>query len=324
MPLADVMQSFGDALSGTDREAAYRKGMSERATIDHTEAQTEAALQLARERRFQAEKLERQRAAEEALREQEATLNDPTQVSGVDVMAAGFGDEYSGLQTGRGRAQEYNLRETIAQPSAGMGLGDELDPATAHEYEREAALEALSPSAALGSRRMDPTLVPVLQPDGSSIYMPRPDAPGQTVGGPPSRAAGGAGNPGGLRTADSSLIYRQASALFGGTYDPTTGRFASLDRDAAANVQRIASRAAVIFKAGGIDHATAVDQALDEMRAAAQTPGGTIAPQFGDALGDEPAAGTEDIDPSTGQPWEATDASGNTVIYRNGQWVPKQ
>lgn len=321
MPFADVMQSLGDALSGTDREAAYRKGMAERADIDATEAQTEAALQLARDRRNDAEKKERQRAAEEALREQAANLNDPNAVSGIDVMAAGLGDEYAGLQLGRGRGQEFELRETIAEPSMGMGLGDELDPALAHEYEREAALEALSPSSAIASRRMDPTLVPVLQPDGTSVWMPRPQAAGDPVGAPPSRTAA---SPGGLRTADSSLIFRQASALFGGTYDPTTGRFAGLDRDAAANVQRIASRASVIFKAGGVDHATAVDQALEEMRAAAAaTPdgSGTIPPQFGDAI-EDPAAAAPAGDEFEGQ--TATGPNGEKVIWRNGQWQPLQ
>lgn len=321
MPFPEVMQSLGDAISGTDREAAYRKGMGERADIDYTEAQTEAALQLARDRRLEAEKKERQRAAEELLREQLANMEggDQTGIDPFGVMAAGLGDEYAGLQLGRTRAQEYNLQETIATPS--MGFGDDLaiDPGIAHEYEREAALEALSPNAALASRRMGPDYEMVLQPDGSSIYIPSRLAAGQPVGGRPSNAGGSSTNAGGLPSAVSSLIFRQASALYGGTYDPLTGRFAGLDREAAASVQRIASRASVIFRQGGVDPQTAVDQALTEAQAAAQA-GTEIPPQFGDAI--DAGGATDDVDPSTGQPWEATDAQGNRVRWINGQWQP--
>lgn len=322
MPAPEVLQSLADAIGGVDREGMYRKGMAERADIDLTQAQTDAALQLARDRRLDAQRKEREAAAQEALREQLANMEpgatDQTALDPFNVMVGGLGDEYAGLQLGRGRAQEYNLKETVATPS--MGFGDEalaeLDPAMAHEFQREAALEAMSPSSALATRRMDPSYEMVLQPDGTSIYVPTELAGFRPVGGRPSQAGGSATNAGGLPSSVSGLIYRQSAGLYGGTYDPVTGRFAGLDREAAANVQRLASRASVIFKAGGVDPQTAVDQALEEMKAASAA-GGTIEPQFGDAL-----EGIDDVDPATGQPWEAKDAAGNTVRWINGQWVP--
>lgn len=315
MPFRDVVQNLGDALAGVDREAAYRKGMAERADIDQTEAQTEAAMQLARDRRMDAEKKERQRAAEEALREQAATLNDPNALSGVDVMAAGMGDEYAGLQLGRTRAQDFQQSETIATPS--QMFGDEImTPQQSHEGARIAAMEAQAPASALASRRTgNQPMEIVIDDQGNTIYMPRAQAAGERVGARPSTAQGAAGNAGGLPASVSSLIFREASALYGGTYDPLTGRFAGLDREGAANVQRIASRASVIFKGGGVDPQTAIDQALEEARALEPT--GGIPPQFGDALEQ-----IEDVDPSTGQPWAAIDpATGRTVIWINGQWV---
>jgi hypothetical protein len=328
MPAPQVLQSLADAIGGVDREGMYRKGMAERADIDATEAQTEAAIQLARDRRLDAQEKERVAAAQEELREQirRAQAEAPPGSRGMDqtaldpfnVMQAGFGDEYAGQQQGRLRAQEYNFRERVGEPTT-MALGEEIeqiDPALAHEMLRESSLEALAPASALATRRMDPSFEMVLQPDGSSIYLPSEQAGGQPVGGRPSQAGGSAANAGGLTTAVQSAIYRQSAGLFGGTYDPLTGRFAGLDREGMANVQRLASRASTIMRAGGIDIATAVDQALNEAQQAAAA-GSEIPPQFGDAV--DP---TDDVDPQTGQPWEATDAQGNKVRWVNGQWVP--
>lgn len=283
MPHArEVVQRLGDALAGVDREAAYRKGMAERADIDQTEAQTDAALALARDRRLDAEKKERQRAAEEEIRRREADLNDPTKAPGAAIMEAGFGDEFAGLQLGRTRAQDFTQSETIATPS--QMFGDEImSPQQSHEAARVAAMEAQAPGSAVAARRTGNVPLEItIDAQGNTVYTPRPEAAGMRVGARPSNAAG-AQTTGGLRTADASLIYRQAAGLFGGTYDPLTGRFAGLDPEGAQSVQRIASRASVIFKAGGVDHATAVDQALDEAQSAEAT-GGEIPPQFGDAL----------------------------------------
>jgi hypothetical protein len=71
----------------------------------------------------------------------------------------------------------------------------------------------------------------------------------------------------------------------------------------------------VIFKEGGVDPQTAVDQALEEMKAAAAA-GGTIPPQFGDELD---VGGVDEYEGQT-----ATGPNGEKVIWRNGQWVPAQ
>src|SRR5688500_11854463 len=161
MPAPEVLQSLADAIGGVDREGMYRKGMAERADIDHTQAQTEAAIQLARDRRLDAQEKERIAAAQEELREQlrkaqaEGHGADQTGVDPFSTMMAGFGDEYAGLQQGRLRAQEYNLTDRIATPS--MAFGDEVydaDAALDAEYSREAALEALAPGPAVTARHM--------------------------------------------------------------------------------------------------------------------------------------------------------------------------
>ena len=60
---ADVFTRLGDAISGVDREAAYATGMKQRADIDQSRAQTDAAMELARQRRLEAEREELTKAA---------------------------------------------------------------------------------------------------------------------------------------------------------------------------------------------------------------------------------------------------------------------
>jgi hypothetical protein len=279
----EIVQRLGDALAGIDREAAYRKGMAERADIDQTEAQATAALALARDRQLDAEKKERERAAAEEIRRREAELNDPTKLPSAAIMEAGFGDEYAGLQLGRTRAQEFGHLETIGTPS--QMFGDELmTPQQSHEAARIAAMEAQAPASALASRRTgNQPMEIVIDDQGNTVYVPRAQAAGQRVGARPSTGSSGAAQPGGLTVAAQSAIYRQAAGAFGGTYDPVTGRFGGLDPDSVTKMQRVASRATAIVRDQGLDIATAVDQALQEARTAAEA-GGEIPPQFGAAL----------------------------------------
>lgn len=334
MPLRDVLQNFGDAIAGVDREAAYRKGMAERADIDATEAATQASLELARERRLNAEEKERQRAAAAALREQARTLNDPNAVSTIDLLESGFGDEYAGAQLGRTRAQEFDLRETVADPAIVQGMGDEVFTDPAQEAGRRAAQDALAPASAIASRRPGSQGVrTAYNEEGELVYFTTPEltspAPADRPTAPRSSASTGPASAGGVSLQAQSMLYRQAADTFGGTYDPSTGRFAGLDPDTQAKVIRLASRATELVRRGA-DIATATDQALSEMQQAAST-GTMIPPQFGDAVPgggaslseglDAPAA-VDDVDPQTGQPWTAVDAQGNRVIWRNGQWQP--
>jgi len=68
-----------------------------------------------------------------------------------------------------------------------------------------------------------------------------------------------------FKATDSNTIYRQAAGLFGGLYDPLTGRISGLNKEQSAQVQRISARAARIMKesSGEIDHASAVEEALN-------------------------------------------------------------
>src|SRR5690606_39699116 len=115
---------------------------------------------------------------------------------------------------------------------------------------------------------------------GHCVYVPRSSAAGMRPGARPSGAASG-----GFKASDTNAIYRQAVGLFeGGTWDPITGRIAGLSKEQAAQAQRIASRASQIYASGQVlDHATAVDIALQEMRAggnpASRLSGGRTSPE---------------------------------------------
>lgn len=107
-------------------------------------------------------------------------------------------------------------------------------------------------------------LVQVQQDDGSVTYMPRSEAVGKKRPTPTSQLD----KPFAMKATDTNSIYRQAAGLFGGMYDPMTGRIGGLNREQAQTVQGIASRASQIYMEGGgqVDHATAVDQAFKERR----------------------------------------------------------
>lgn len=330
MPFTDVLQRFGDAISGTDREAAYRKGELERATVNEHQAQTDAAMALARDRRADAQKKEREQAARDALREQQVDLNNPDTLPGMQIMEAGFGNEYAGLQQGRTRAQEYNQSKTIATPSEQpTGFGDELEQDPAAEAGRVAAMEARAPAAALASRRPRPaagepndvyidesgqTVIGsrtearghapgsrppaagepneiVIGDDGKPVITTRSDARGRAPGARPSAGTGRNGTPAsGIKTADSALIGRKVNDIFKGTFDPVSGRIMGLDPTTTQRANRIAARAAKIFIQGGVDHATAVDQALQEVTSGGTPPqivtGGEVQERgFGDEAG---------------------------------------
>lgn len=74
-----------------------------------------------------------------------------------------------------------------------------------------------------------------------------------------NEAAGAAG----IESADSSLIFRQAAELLGGTFDQA-GNLQALDPNGRAKAQEIATRASVFFKAG-MTHAEAVKKAAQEL-----------------------------------------------------------
>lgn len=133
-------------------------------------------------------------------------------------------------------------------------------------------------------------LVAVLDDDGNEIWVPRSEAAGRRKRPPASTLE----KPFGLKAADTNAIYRQAAGLFGGMYDPMTGRIAGLNREQSEIVQRIAARASQIFMegAGKIDHASAVEQAFEEVR-------------------DRPSAR---------EPEERKTIGGKTYVKIDGQW----
>lgn len=122
-----------------------------------------------------------------------------------------------------------------------------------------------------GRERPTSALVPVLDDNGEEIWVTREQAVGRRKRPPKS---GSGSNDGGLSAADTNAIYRQAAGLFGGTFDPITGRIAGLNREESQTVQSIAARASQMYmQAGGkLDHATAVQRAFQEVRDGARAP----------------------------------------------------
>lgn len=122
-----------------------------------------------------------------------------------------------------------------------------------------------------GRERPTSALVPVLDDNGEEIWVTREQAVGRRKRPPKS---GSGSDDGGLSAADTNAIYRQSAGLFGGTFDPITGRIAGLNREESQTVQSIAARASQMYmQAGGkLDHATAVERAFQEVRDGARAP----------------------------------------------------
>lgn len=82
-----------------------------------------------------------------------------------------------------------------------------------------------------------------------------------------SKSGGG----GTIKSADTNAIYRQASSLFGGAFDPTTGRISGLDSDAMGKVQSITEEASRQYAEGEAStHAGAVSQAARKLGVSVQ------------------------------------------------------
>ena len=66
-----------------------------------------------------------------------------------------------------------------------------------------------------------------------------------------SKSSSGVGGGGGLKAADENAMHRQAASLFGGMYDPQTGRFSALSKDDAQRAQAIAEYATRLYVDSG-------------------------------------------------------------------------
>ena len=73
---------------------------------------------------------------------------------------------------------------------------------------------------------------------------------------------------GGVKSADESLMYRQAAELMGGMFDDA-GNLRALDPEVRPKVQAIATRASEIFKQGGVTRSQAVTMAAEEVEGSA-------------------------------------------------------
>lgn len=85
------------------------------------------------------------------------------------------------------------------------------------------------------------------------------------------RPAKSTGTDGGLKSADESLMYRQAAELMGGMFDEA-GNLRALDPEVRPKVQAIATRASEIFRQGGVTRSQAVSMAAEEVEAGQISP----------------------------------------------------
>lgn len=206
------------------------------------------------------------------------------------------------------------------------------------QLERFGSMEQIpgAPTGTIGQRNLDTgefrnIRAPEVQRDEPlhEIYDPRSPTGTRLVtrsqaagkpGKPMGRGRGGDGEdgPGGelsLKSADENAIYAQSGNLFGGMYDPVTGRFSGLDKTTAQKVQSIASRATRLYVQGrgSITRAESVASAARESGIAIpqigdQPPAASVAPKAQSAARE----GATAINPRTGQ----------RIVYRNGQWAP--
>lgn len=90
------------------------------------------------------------------------------------------------------------------------------------------------------------------------------------------KPAGGTGSGKGFtyKAADDNAIGKQATRLFGGLYDPTTGQFSGLDPSKAKKVQAVHASASELYAAGAgaLTHAQAVREAAKRLRIAIEDP----------------------------------------------------
>lgn len=169
MPLRDIVGNLGDAIAGVDRTGMFIQGQQARADLDKTTADTEAAMELAAQRRIDAELTEIERDTRKRVMAMDAaTLADPLRAPLGDLVAGGMGSDYSGAMQGRNAGQQYIDRDIVGTP-AGEGLGDMIvtDPM------RDASMDALSPASAIASRRP--------RSPGAPIVVEDPSDPTQTI-----------------------------------------------------------------------------------------------------------------------------------------------
>jgi hypothetical protein len=123
-------------------------------------------------------------------------------------------------------------------------------------------------------------------------------------------STGGMGGIGGLKSADESLMYRQAASYFGGFTDPKTGEIRNLLSNDVPKVQALTAEAAKLFSEGNVPRSEAVQLAAEKLGIKRQQ---LSEPQQPNQMN------TGGIKDGT----TAKNAKGEIIVFKNGQWVSR-
>jgi hypothetical protein len=114
----------------------------------------------------------------------------------------------------------------------------------------------------------------------------------------------GTGDGRGIKTSDESAMSRQVATLYGGMYNPKTGKFQMTDPKVLPEIQAVLEQATVYYRD---------DKSLTAAQAVSKA-----AKDFGVKIP------TAEGDQQYTEGQRAKDAAGNILVYTNGQWVPEQ
>lgn len=246
--MPEIIRRLGDAIAGVDRTGAFIEGQQAAADYDYTRSQTDRAMQDAESARLDAERQQQINRAAERLQQMDPTSM--MQQGFGDLVVGEFGSSAAGAYQGRLRDQEFGMRSDIADP-------------TMPQETRQAAAQALSPGDLADPYPGNLSLEIIQTDDGPRFVLPV-DALGQAPGSRPSSSSAGDGF---YPSADMNAIRAIVADRLDGIFDPDTGAISGLDPTQADRAREIMSAAAQLLGNNpGLDHATAVSQALQQIQ----------------------------------------------------------
>lgn len=155
------------------------------------------------------------------------------------------------------QARRYEMMRSSVNPEVAKTLPEQYDPAFMEL--------SLSKATAMDKLLVAPT---VRTEGGEHVKYRLGRETGRTA--IPKKGTGEAGA-GGIKSADESLMYRQAAELLGGVFNQS-GELTMLDLDSRNKAQAVATEASLLFAGGGFTRSQAVQQAAEKFGISLQKP----------------------------------------------------